>query len=296
MREIFKKSDSVEAKFSKSACFNSRSGTLTKKRRQTTFKALQAHAKSARWGAVDPANLTAKQMKGFIQARLEQGISARTMQTEMSHLRVALEGVGRVEFAQETCANKELAVPSASRIGTGRVVDPDVLRTALEAAQADTKALIQLSRSIGLREKEAVLSADSLREWDRALASGQPLVVRYGTKGKLIRSVFIRPGGVKAAQEAVKAALAVVKEQKKLVVSKNLKSAVDQHSDRLARVGLKGENSGHSLRRAFAMDQYLYYLDEGCSQKIALARVSSDLGHGDGRGRWVFNNYLRASL
>ena len=30
--------------------------------------------------------------------------------------------------------------------------------------------------------------------------------------------------------------------------------------------------------------------------KTALSTLSRDLGHGDGRGRWVFNCYLRATL
>lgn len=296
MADLFKKNDSVEAKFSKSALQNNRAATLTKARMQTTFRALQAHAKRARWGNVDPTTLSLKQLKGYAQARLEEGISARGVQNEMSHIRRALEGVGRTDFAQKTCSNKELNIPSATRIGKGRVVDSDVLQSALARASNDTKALISLSRTIGLREREAILSFKSLKEWDRALSNGQPIVVRDGTKGGRARSVCIRPDGIPAAQKAVRDALEVIKEQKQLVVSKSLKSAIEQHSDRLARLGIKGENSGHSLRRAFAFDQYKYYLSSGCSQKIALSRVSNDLGHGDGRGRWVFNNYIRNSL
>lgn len=295
--EVYRKSDSLEAKFSKAALTNNRAATLTKVRMQTTFRALQAHAKRARWGsAVEPANLSLKQLKGYAQARLESGISARVVQNEMSHIRRALEGVGRMDFAQDVCSNKALEIPSATRIGTGKVVDEQVLQAAIKAARDDTAALICLSRYLGLREREAVSSAQSLREWDRALTAGQPLTVRDGTKGGRARSVCIRPEGIPAAHAAVKAALAVVGEQKHLVVSKSLKAAIEQHSDRMAKVGLKGENSCHSLRRAFAMDQYKYYLSQGCSQKVALARTSNDLGHGDGRGRWVFNNYIRNSL
>lgn len=293
---VFKKTDSIEAKFSKAALLNNRASTGTKVRMQTTFRALHKVAKEGRWGPLEPANLSVKQLKGFVQVRLDKGISARSLQNEMSHLRRALEGVGREKFAQEICSNKALGVPSSTRIGTGKIVDPLVLLSALEKAPTDTKALIQLSRSLGLRKREAVQSFKSLREWDRALAAGQPITVRDGTKGGRVRSVFIRPAGVEAAQAAVKSALEVIKNQKYLVVSKSLKNALEAHSDRLARVGLSGENSCHSLRRAFAMDQYKYYLEQGCDQKTALQRVSNDLGHGDGRGRWVYNNYLRASL
>jgi len=296
MAKTYKQSDSITAKFMKAALVDKGAATLTKSRMQTTFKAFEAFGKKQRWGSVDPASLTAKQLKGFVAARVEEGISARSIQNEMSHVRRALEGVGRAEFAQDVCSNKELGVPSGSRIGSGKVVEPEVLQRALERAPADTKALIELSRSLGLREREAIQSANSLREWGRALSQGQPIIVRDGTKGGRARSVVVAPGGLGRAMGAVKAAQTVLEQQKQLVVSKSLKAAVEQHSDRLAKLGLKGENSCHSLRRAFAMDQYKHYLAAGCSQKVALSRTSNDLGHGDGRGRWVFNNYIRNSL
>ena len=296
MAKTYKQGDSTAAKFMKAALVDKGAATLTKTRMQTTFKAIEVFGKQQRWGSVDPASLTAKQLKGFVAARIEEGISARSIQNEMSHVRRALEGVGRAEFAQEVCSNKELGVPSGSRIGSGKVVEPEVRQHALERAPADTKALIELSRSLGLREREAIQSANSLREWGRALSQGQPIIVRDGTKGGRARSVVVAPGGLERAVRAVNAAQTVLGQQKQLVVSKSLKAAVEQHSDRLAKLGLKGENSCHSLRRAFAMDQYKHYLAAGCSQKIALSRTSNDLGHGDGRGRWVFNNYIRNSL
>lgn len=296
MADTYKKGDSVEAKFMKSALANNRAATLTKTRMQTTYKAIEAFAKQQRWGAVDPASLTLRQLKGFVVFRIEEGISPRSIQNEMSHVRRALEGVGRVDFAQDVCSNKELGVPSGSRIGTGKVVDPNVLQLALERAPADTRALIELSRSLGLREREAIMAGNSLREWAHALTHGQPVIVRDGTKGGRARSVVVAPSGQERALRAVKSAQTILGQQKQLVVSKSLKAAIEQHSDRLGRVGLKGENSSHSLRRAFAMDQYKHYLAVGCSQKVALSRTSNDLGHGDGRGRWVFNNYIRNSL
>lgn len=296
MAKTYKQGDSTTAKFMKAALVNKGAATLTKTRMQTTFKGIEAFGKQQRWGSVDPASLTVKQLKGFVAARIKDGISPRSIQNEMSHVRRALEGVGRAEFAQDVCSNKELGVPSGTRIGSGKVVEPEVLQRALEQASADTKALIELSRSLGLREREAIQSANSLREWRQALSQGQAIIVRDGTKGGRVRYVVVAPGGQERALGAVKAAQAVLEQQKQLVVSKSLKAAVEQHSDRLAKLGLKGENSCHSLRRAFAMDQYKHYLAAGCSQKVALSRTSNDLGHGDGRGRWVFNNYIRNSL
>lgn len=296
MVKTYKQGDSTTAKFMKAALVDKGAATLTKTRMQTTFKAIEVFGKQQRWGSVDPVALTVKQLKGFVAARIKDGISPRSIQNEMSHVRRALEGVGRAEFAQGTCSNKALGVPSGTRIGSGKVVEPEVLQRALERAPADTKALIELSRSLGLREREAIQSANSLREWSRALSQGQPIIVRDGTKGGRARSVVVATGGLERALGAVKAAQVVLEQQKQLVVSKSLKAAVEQHSDRLAKLGLKGENSCHSLRRAFAMDQYKHYLAVGCNQKVALSRTSNDLGHGDGRGRWVFNNYIRNSL
>lgn len=295
MPKPYKQSDSITAKFMNAALALKGAATLTKVTCQGTFNALEAHAKKERWGKVDPTSLTVKQLKGFAAARMESH-NLRTVHNEMSHIRRALKGIGREDFASKECQNQNLGVPRASRKGNGLVVDPEVLQRALERAPADTKALIELSRSLGLRLREAVSAADSLREWGKALAQGQPIIVRDGSKGGLARSVVVAPGGLERAIEAVKAAQEVLKQQKYLVDSVSLKAATEQHSDRLAKLGLKGENSCHSLRRAFAMEQYKHYLAVGCSEKVALRRTANDLGHGDSRGWIVTNNYIGPSM
>jgi hypothetical protein len=297
MADIYKKSDSFQAKLMKAALASKGAATLTKVKMTTTFKNLERCAKKNRWGNVGPDSLTFKQLAGFVIFRLDEGIGARSLQNDMSIIRRALEGAGRrEEFAQKTCSNSELNVPSGTRIGDGKVVDPEVLTNALENAVTSTKALIQLSRYLGLREREAVMSGDSVNGWEMALSQGRPITIRRGTKGGRLRSVMIAPAILHNALQGVRAAQEVLQHQEYLVVSKNLKAAVEQHSDRLAKLGLKGEDSCHSLRRAFAMDQYNHYLAMGYSEKVALANTSNDLGHGDGRGRWVYNNYLRKTL
>ncbi len=49
----------------------------------------------------------------------------------------------------------------------------------------------------------------------------------------------------------------------------------------------------HSARYAFAQDQQRGYIAAGFSPREALIAVSHDLGHGDGRGRWVKSVYMR---
>ena len=296
MADIYKKNDSIKVKFMKAATVKHAS-TGTKKKMTTTFNRLEAFAKKQRYGAFEPTSMTAKQAKNYVEYLTDElKLNPRSIQNETSHIRRALEAVDREAFAQITCSNKNLGAPKGTRIGSGKVVQEDVLKSALERAPASTKALIELSRALGLRIREAVLSQNSLRQWNRDLSKGQPVIVRDGTKGGRARAVVVAPGGFERAQEAVKAALAVLKTQNTLVVSVSLKAALEQHSDRLARLGLKKENSCHSLRRAFAMDQYRHYLAVGYSEKVALSWTSNDLGHGERRGRWVYNNYLKASL
>jgi hypothetical protein len=177
------------------------------------------------------------------------------------------------------------------------VVDAEVFLRAREQSSKETCALLDLQRSLGLRIREAVASANSLKIWSKALENeNSVLTITEETKGGRLRDVYIRPDNMEPVKNAIAACLCVLQSQGRLVNSPSLKSALETHTDRLARVGICEENSSHSLRRAFAMDQFKYYLAQGYQEKKALSRVSRDLGHGDGRGRWVYNNYLRSTL
>ncbi|MEE4486010.1 DNA-binding protein, partial [Serratia ficaria] len=58
-------------------------------------------------------------------------------------------------------------------------------------------------------------------------------------------------------------------------------------------VGLGGREASHSVRYAFAREQFKSYVEQGHTQAEARALTSIDLGHGDGRGRYVAMVYLR---
>jgi hypothetical protein len=139
-------------------------------------------------------------------------------------------------------------------------------------------------------------SHKSLKQWEKALARGQSFItVRHGAKNGRVRDTFLPPQFRERALAAVRAALEVTTKRQYLVNSPNDKAAKQQVHGRFAALGLEGEDSGHSLRRAFCRDNYEYYLGDGHSAKEALALCSRDLGHGEGRGRWIWNNYLRAT-
>jgi hypothetical protein len=269
--------------------------TLTRQKMRTTFLAFAAHAKQRRYGPVDPATITEKQLRNYVAARIEAGLTPRTIQNEVSHLRRALRGAGRGEWA-DTVTNAQLGVPAGTRIGTGRVVDAHVLEQALERARVDTRAWIQLERCLGLRREEMIESHRSLKQWEAALARGQSFItIRHGTKGGRVRDTVIPGPYRERALAAVRAALEVMTGRQYLVDALTDRAAQKQVHDRFAALGLTGRDSGHALRRAFCRDNYEHYLGEGYSMKEALALCSRDLGHGEGRGRWVWNNYLRAT-
>ncbi|MGV7243803.1 integrase domain-containing protein [Caballeronia sp. M23-90] len=285
---------SIEAKFM-AAALHKGASTLTKQRMRTTFRAFAAHAKERRYGLVDPATITEKQLGNYVASRIAVGITPRSIQNEMSHLRRTLRGAGRAELAGAV-TNAKLGVPKGTRIGKGRVVDEHLLAQALAKAQTDTRTWIQLERYLGLRREEMIESHKSLKQWEKALARGQSFItVRHGTKNGRIRDTFLPPHYRERALMAVRAALAVTTTRQYLVNSLNDEAAKQQVHRRFAALGLEGEDSGHSLRRAFCHDNYEYYLGEGHSAKEALALCSRDLGHGEGRGRWIWNNYLRAT-
>jgi hypothetical protein len=285
---------SIEAKFM-AASLHKGAATLTRQKMLTTFKAFAAHAKQRRYGDVDPATVTEKQLRNYVGARIEAGITPRTIQNEVSHLRRALRGADRGDWA-DAVTNLQLGVPAGTRIGIGRVVDAHVLAHALEHASADTRAWIQLERCLGLRREEMIESHKSLKQWEVALTRGQSFItIRHGTKGGRVRDTVIPMPYRTRALNAVRAALEVVATRPYLVEAPTVRAAQKQVHERFAALGLMGKDSGHALRRAFCRDNYEYYLSEGHSVKEALVLCSRDLGHGEGRGRWVWNNYLRAT-
>jgi hypothetical protein len=286
--------NSVEAKFLHAATVE-HAATLTKKAMASTFASLAKCAKLNTWGKTTPETLTEKQWSKFVATGLAAGNSSRTMQNQQVHVRRALSAVGRSDFAN-SITNKDLGIPSATRIGSGKATDPEVLRQALERADATAKAWIQLSASLGLRQREMVRSGPSLKQWERQLSSGQPVSLHDGAKGGRSRQICVRPEARQEALEAVRAVMAVAEGQGgRVVASERLESACSYVSQRLSEYGLAGENSHHSLRRQFAIDQLNYYRSEGYAERDARALVSNDLGHGDSRGTWVWNNYVRAT-
>ncbi|HDV2690477.1 TPA: integrase domain-containing protein [Escherichia coli] len=241
--------------------------------------------------------LKARHIEGYIRERLAQGITKRSLQNEMAAVRCILTQAGHDRLAQsERLDNRSLGLSGASRNGTNRAITPEHYRHVLETARAKDPGLaatLELSRLMGLRSQEAVQSAQSLKTWRQALDLGDTrLTVVFGTKGGRPRETIIIDAV--AVRNALDNALAVAEDRHGRLIDKpDLKSAMKYWHSQASRLGLTGAYSPHSLRYAWAQDAIRHYLAQGFCEKEALAMTSMDLGHGDGRGRYVAQVYGR---
>ena len=241
--------------------------------------------------------LKSRHIEEYVRTRQAQDITKRSLQNEMAAVRCILKQAGRDKLAQSgRLSNRALGLSGASRNGTKLAITPEHYRHVLETARAKDPGLtaaLELSRLMGLRSQEAVQSAQSLNTWKQALERGDSrLTVVFGTKGGRPRETIILDAG--AVRKAVDAALAVVEQRHGRLIDKPaLKSAMKYWHGQASRLGLTGAYSPHSLRYAWAQEATRYYLAQGASEKEALAMTAMDLGHGDGRGRYVAQVYGR---
>ncbi|MCC4108871.1 integrase domain-containing protein [Serratia ureilytica] len=241
--------------------------------------------------------LKARHIESYIRERLAQGITKRSLQNEMAAVRSILKQAGRDRLSQsERLNNRSLGLSGASRNGTKRAITPEHYCHVLETARVKDPgmaAVLELSRLMGLRSQEAVQSVQSLKTWRQALDRGEPgLTVVFGTKGGRPRETVILDTG--AVRKALDNALSVAENRHNRLIDKpDLRSAMKYWHSQASCIGLTGVYSPHSLRYAWAQDAIRHYLAQGFSEKEALAMVAMDLGHGDGRGRYVAQVYGR---
>lgn len=241
--------------------------------------------------------LKARHIEGYIRERLAQGITKRSLQNEMAAVRCILKQAGRGKLAGgDRINNRSLGLSGASRSGTKRAITPEHYRHVLETARIKEPGLaaaLELSRLMGLRSQEAVQSAQSLKTWQQSLERGETrLTVVFGTKGGRPRETIILDAI--AVKKALDNALTVAEDRHGRLIDKpDLKSAMKYWHSQASYIGLTGAYSPHSLRYAWAQEAIRHYLAQGFSEKEALALTAMDLGHGDGRGRYVAQVYGR---
>lgn len=285
------------AEFSRCFTKQAKGSSLTRARAATTWRALEKFAKEKKM-ILAPDKMTSKQLMRFVEYRAGSGLSARSIQNEVSHIRRALEGAGRdlgdLKDQKNNWSGHRLKVPEGSRIGGKPPADKSAVHL---VKRDDIRAVFQLQSELGLRVREAIQSAQSLKGWAaeiqlaKDLGRGAFLRVVNGSKGGRPRSVWVPPGRLESAGLAV--GMAVQQSAHGRLVQAETLAAAARACERAASAA--GFDS-HGLRRAWAVEQFSRYVGEGMDQKQALKALSGDLGHGDGRGRWVWNNYLKGAL
>lgn len=250
----------------------------------------------------DVKHIKTVHIQKYIQSRQAERMSNRTLQNEMAAVRTIMSVAGRYKLANpqhELLSNKALGISDASRNGTKKAISDDTLREVINYAMKKDKGValaVQLARYIGLRTEETVQSAKSLKTWRQSLLSGNERVrVVFGTKGGRPRetTVFDREKVLMLLNRAI---TYCDDNNGKLINKPALHTAIERYRNILRDAGMTGKNAPHSLRYAYAKDAVNFHVNNGMSRNEAEALVSMDLGHGDGRGRYIKQVYFKEGL
>ena len=272
--------------------------TLTKDNRSAAlnkfFAVMQSQPINMQVKSFD--TLKTKQVQRYVDYLKEKGLTTRSIHNNLGHIRQALRTVGRGHFADsEPMSNEALGVSGASRDGTHRALTSKQYQAVLAATRATNPGAaccMELQRELGLREREAIQCVESLKSWLKALKSGLPSQILHGTKGGRPRwmAVLDKSRAIDAIERAIEVSNA---QGGFLIIAKFLKAAARAYGRACESVGLKGEYASHCLRCTYARDRYEIYMALHGDRREALAAVSIDLGHGDGRGTYVAQVYLK---
>lgn len=275
----------------------------TREARSKTFSTFARVMRELNYGIHSAAQIGGKHLQAFVRHRLQSGIAGRTVANEMSHLRAVLKHVGKQGLARNPAyCNRSLGIPQGSRIGTKQPMSDAQIHAFQERMERlgrpNIGALLELQRALGLRAMEAVRSgqADTLHRLHRELAQSGCARVFDGTKNGRPREVH--PADIGRALAAVQRALEILEASgtRFLVTQANgaettgLKQAASIYRNICNRAGLQS----HATRYAFSGERMRAYRNEGYSVREARVATSLDLGHGDGRGRYVASVYVRS--
>lgn len=274
---------------------NQTGSTLTKRDREHTLKNLVQSLRQVNM-AVRIENINSKHIERYISMKQEAGISLRTLQNQMAHIRTELRAMGRDKLADsDRLSCSALGISGANRDGTHQALSQAQFTEVLEQAQAlhpGFAAALQLQRELGLRMREAILSVDSLKSWKRALQRGHRVHILHGTKGGRARDTMANDP--QKALQAVQAAIEAAKANGgRLIPSASLQGAARAYGRLCEKVGMTGKHASHALRCAYAQERFTMHLEQLGDRREALAATSLDLGHGDGRGTYVAQVYLK---
>ena len=273
---------------------------LTQEARRATFTTFAQAMRAKGYGIQSAAQIGGKHLRAFVECRLAEGIRSRTIANEMSHLRAVLVHCGKEGLARNPAySNKALGIGRGSRIGTKEPLSDAAIRGFQQYTDRLGRSAIghvlELQRALGLREAEAIRGGtpETLARWHREIQERGHVRVIEGTKGGHARDVH--PADLARARSAMERAQATLRAsgQRYLVTradgtaTTDLKQALGIYRNICHRAGIQS----HAARYAFAQERMQAYRTEGLSEREARAATSLDLGHGDGRGRYVASVY-----
>ena len=226
------------------------------------------------------------------------GKSVRSIQNDMAALRGCLRVAGRKQFASSVeISNQSLGISGATRRGTKVAMCQEEHELAVSRLIAEghygAAAMLDLERYLGLRGEEALRSIKSLETWKKHLSEQGCITVVYGTKGGRPRRVNVPAVLRDKALLAIDQALLVVRQNKGKLIGGELKSAQQKYHAVVRNAGMTGSSAPHSERYWFTEQAVEEYRKRGFTDHESLAMTATDLGHGDGRGRWVQNTYFQ---
>jgi hypothetical protein len=276
---------------------------LTRQARSATFNTFAKVMRELGYGIRTAAQIGGKHLQAFASHRALQGTKSRTRANELSHLRSVLVQIGKQGLARNPAySNRALGIERGSRIGTKQPLSDEAIRAFQgrmgQLARPGIGETLELQRALGLRATEAIRAGQSetLSRWERELREHGRVRVIEGTKGGRPRDAH--PAHLERALGAIQQAQSVLQatQQPYLVTradgaAAGLKQALGVYRNVCYRAKLQS----HAARYAFAQSQVEAYRAEGYSEREARAATSQDLGHGDGRGRYVASVYVRPS-
>ncbi|WP_240156632.1 integrase domain-containing protein [Erwinia amylovora] len=243
-------------------------------------------------------SLKVRYFEGYIQHRKNMDISDRTLQNEMSVFRRVLHAAGKYKLADpdhDRLSNKALGISDVNRDGKKIALSGDVFHKALsevEKKDEGAAAVMLLAYTFGLRTKEAMESCKSISTWKQAVERGDKSVrVVFGTKGGRPRDTTIIDH--QEAKRVINIAERVAADNNGKFIDRPLHKAIDRYRYLVRKAGLTGAVAPHSMRYNFAKDVSAFHESNGFNKQEVLAMVSMDLGHGDGRGRYIKQVYYR---
>ena len=234
----------------------------------------------------------------YLQFLKVEGISVATTHNRLSSIRRAMRALGKSPDEIGISA-KSLNLEARNRAGTKEPISDEQLQTAvnraIEIGEHGFAILLRLQRLLGYRGLESLMSISELEKFalEASVITQTNIAITSGTKGGRPRFTQLIHARADETILVIKEALIYMRQHGFLVSGgkSGLKTARSKYHFLVAKVGLTGKYSSHSLRYAYAVEKITELRDQGYNRKEALSLVANFLGHGASRSRYISSVY-----